>query len=293
MEKNKKLLKVGLVVISLFLILSLSFALIIKLKNPVFLKNYIDSEYSIDDGVYSECELILHYITNINDNRYITDIAFHEAPPEMDVITSTNSFGIAFPDFYSGNSQQVYGRYKVNTVYVRIDLNNMEIEVDDLELNKAKIFFDNGTNLDVDLGRVRFYKYDGAREYFGGTSGGSSSDGSGYMRYEILRNMTLLNVESTLLDSLSDTVEVKIGDISYKDIGNVDFKKGNSISMNYHRNYKDHIMSQYISYNISPRLTFRDSNGNIHQSRIREVRNAHHDFNFLGILKYLRARGEI
>lgn len=293
MDKNKRILKIGLVIISLSLIMSMAFALLTKVKNPVFLKNYIDSEYSISDGIYSECELILHYITNIDDDRYITDIAFHEAPPEMDVIASIHSFGIAFPNFYVGNSQQVYGRYKVNTVYIRMDLNNIETEVEDLELNNAKIFFDNGTNLDVDIGRVRFYKYEDGREYFGGTSSGSSSDGTGYMSYEILRNMTLLNVQSTLLDSLSDTVEVKIGDVNYKDIENVAYKKGNSISMNYHRNYKNDIMSQYISYNISPKLTFQDSNGIIHHSRMREVRNSYHDFSFLGILKYLRARGEI
>ena len=42
----------------------------------------------------------------------------------------------------------------------RLDLNKIESISPDLELNNAKIFFDNGTNLDVDLGRIRFYEYD-------------------------------------------------------------------------------------------------------------------------------------
>lgn len=293
MEKNKKILKIGLVVISLSLIFSLGFSMIIKLKNPVFLKNYIDCAYFIDDGNYSECELILHYITNINDDRYITDIAFDEAPLGMDVITNRESFGIAFSNFYGGNREQVYGRYKVKTIYAKIDLNKIDSVSRDLELNNAKIFFDNGTNLDVNLGRLRLYKYDNAREYFGGTSSGSSSDGTGHIRYEVLKDITLLNVESTLLNTLSDTVELNIGDKDYKEIENKEYKKGSSINMNYHRNYKNDIMSQYISYNISPKLTFQDENGNILNSRPRGIMNNHHDFSFMGILKYLRARGEI
>lgn len=293
MDINKKILKIGLVMISLSLIISLSFAMITRLKNPVFLKNYIDNAYFVDDGIYSECELILHYITNVNDDRYITDITFEEAPPEMDVITNNNSFGIAFPNFYAGHSENIYGRYKINTIYVKLDLNNIESEVEDFELNNAKIFFDNGDNFDVDIGRIKFYKYDDAREFFGGTTSGSSSDGTGYMRYEILKDITLLNVESTLLDSLSDTVELKIGDRNYKDIESTEYKKGSSINMNYHRNYKNDIMSQYISYDISPKFSFQDENGNILNGRIREIINKHHDFSFVGILKYLRARGEI
>lgn len=293
MEKNKRIFKIGLVVISLSLIFSLGFSMITKLKNPVFLKNYIDCAYFIDDGNYSECELILHYITNINDDRYITDIAFDEAPLGMDIITSDYGFGIAIPDFYAGNREQVYGRYKVKTIYAKIDLNKIGSVPEDLELNNAKIFFSNGTNLDVDLGRVRFYKYDNTREYFGGTSSGSSSDGTGYIRYEVLKDITLLKVESPLLDTLSNTVELKIGDKNYKEIEHQEYKKASSINMNYHRNYKNDIMSQYISYSISPRLTFQDENGNILNSRAREIMNNHHDFSFMGILKYLRARGEI
>lgn len=293
MDINKKILKIGLVIISLSLIISLYFAMITKLRNPVFLKSYIDSQIFIDNGIYSECELILHYITNIDDERYITDIAFDEAPPEMDVITNNDSFGITFPNFYAGNREQVYGRYKINTIYVKLDLNNISSEVEDLELNNAKIFFDNGDNLDVDIGRIRFYKYNDVREFFGGTSSGSSSDGTGYISYEILKDITLLNVESTLLDSLNDTVEFKIGDKSYKDIENMELKKGSSINMNYHRNFNNDIMSQYISYNITPKFSFEDENGNILNGRIREIINNRHDFNFVGILKYLRARGEI
>lgn len=293
MEKNKRILKIGLVVISLSLIISISFAMITRLKHPVFLKNYIDCAYFFEDGIYSECELILHYITNVNDDRYITNIAFDEAPLGMDIITNDYGFGIAFSNFYAGNREQIYGRYKVNTIYVKIDLNKMDSEFEDIELNNAKIFFDNGTNLDVDIGRVRFYKYDDAREYFGGTSSGSSSDGTGYIRYEILKDMTLLNVESTLLDTLSDNLELKIDDKNYKDIESIEYKKGNSINMNYHRNYKNDTMSQYISYYISPKLSFKDENGKILNSRARGIINNHHDFNFIDILKYLRLRGEI
>lgn len=293
MDKNKKILKIGLVVISLSLIFSLAFAMITKLNNPVFLKVYLDNAYFIDDGNYSECELILHYITNINDDRYITDIAFDEAPLGMDIITNNSGFGIAFSNYYDGSSDRVYGRYKIKTIYAKIDLNKIDSLPKDLELNNAKIFFDNGTNLDVDIGRIRFYEYDNSREYFGGTSSGSSSDGTGYIRYEVLKNITLLNVESTLLDTLSNTIELKIGDKDYKQIENKEYKKGSNINMNYHRNFKNDIMSQYISYSISPRLTFQDENGNILNSRARGIMNNHHDFSFMGILKYLRARGEI
>ena len=293
MERNKKILKIGLLAIILSLIISLSFALITKLKNPVFLKVYTDNAYSIHDGSYSDCEIILHYITNINDERYITDIAFDEAPIGMDIITSEEGFGIAFPDFYAGSREQIYGRYKVKTIYAKIDLNKIESVSQDLELNNAKIFFNNGTNLDVDLGRIRFYEYNNYRELLGSTSSSSSTDGTGYIRYQILKDITLLNVESALLDSLSETISLNIDDIDYREIENKKYIKTSSINMNYHRNYNNKITSQYISYNISPELTFQDEDENIFNYRGRDIVNNHHDFSLIGILKYLRARGEI
>lgn len=293
MESNKKIVKIGLGVILLSVIISLSLALITKLKNPVFLKNYIDLEYFKEDEGYSEVELILHYITNINDDRYITDISFDEAPMGMDIITSEDGFGIAFPDFYAENREQIYGRYKVKTIYAKIDLNKIESVSQDLELNNAKIFFDNGTNLDVDLGRIRFYEYDNYREFFGSTGSGSSSDGSGHIKYKVLKDIILLNVESDLLDDLSDTIILNVEDKDYKEIEKKKYKKTSSINMNYQRNYNNEITSKYISYNISPKLILQDEQENIFIYRAREIVNNHHDFSLIGILKYLRARGEI
>lgn len=291
MEKNKRILKIGLVVISLSLIFSLAFAMITKLKNPVFLKVYSDSAYFNEDGIYSDVELILPYITDINDDRYITNIIFDEAP-DLEILPSRDTFGIEFTYFYD-NREYIYGRYKTKTIYVKLDLNSTKQNIEDLELNNVKIIFDNGDILNIDIGRIRFFEYDDEGEYFGGTSSGSSSDGTGYMRYEVLKDITLLNVESDLLDSLSDTIELKIEDIDYRKIANKEYKKGSSINMNFMRNYKNDIMSQYTSYNISPKLKFQDEDGNILNSRIREIRSNYYNFNFIDILRYLRGRGVI
>ena len=294
MEQNKKILRIGLIVISLSLIISLSFALLTKLNNLVFLKNYIDSTYSIDYGIYSDVELILPYITDVNDDRNITDIRFEEVP-EMELLTSDYTFGLAFPNYYNGRMEQAYGRYKVKTLYVKLNLNSIDSNIEELELKNAIIVLENGENLNVDIGKIRFFQYDYEDEnkYLESLGSGSSSDGTGNIDYRALEDITLLKLESTLLKELDNTIELNVGKLNYLNIEGAEYKKKNSFSINYRRNFSKDIMGKFITYNISPNLYFENESGNVLTKRIGEIRNNHHDFNFIDILKYLRLRGEI
>lgn len=295
MEKNKKILKIGLVVISISLIFSISFAMITKLKNPVFLKSYMDHAFNInEDENYSDVELILPYFTDVNDDRYIMDITFEEAP-ELDILTSNHSFGLAFPNYYTGRLENVYGRYKVKTLYVKLDLNSMDSNIEELELKNAIIVFEDGQRQKVDIGKMKFYRYNYEEEYkyLESLGSGSSSDGTGNIDYRVLEDITLLKLDSPLLEELNNSIELNIGKLNYLDIEGVEYKKRNSFSIHYRRNFNKDIMGKFIPYKISPNLYFKDDSGNIHTKRIREIMNNHHYFNYIDILKYLRARGEI
>lgn len=292
MEINKKILKIGLVMILLSLIISMSFSMFIKLKNPVFFINYIDNPYYMENDKYSDCELILHYITNVNDDRYITDITFVEAP-EMDVVTDNYGFGIAYSSLHYDSRESIFGRYKINTIYLKLDLNNISSDIENLELNNAKIFFDNGDNLNVDIGKVKFYEYDHDDEFLNSFGSGGSSDGTGYMECKVNKEITLVKLESSFVSYLKDSIEIKIDDNNYKDIEGIKYKEGSNLKLNYNTNNKKDSKSQYIIYNISPKLYFQDKDGNIISKRLGKITENYRRFEFWDILKYFHARGEI
>ena len=74
MELNRKILKMGIIIISLSIIISLGLAMFMKLDKPVFFKNYIETMLEVSSNSYREDEFVLKYITNISDKRRITDI---------------------------------------------------------------------------------------------------------------------------------------------------------------------------------------------------------------------------
>lgn len=299
MELNRKIFKIGIILISLSLITSLGLATAMKLDKPVFLKNYTESMISASEPSYRGSEFVLKYITNVSDKRRITDIYFEEYPDLVLYAGSNSSRVDIFPIFPQLNhlDEEIYGRYALRNLYVTIDGKSLG-EFNEIELNSAKITFNNGEVMNADLGRIIFYNYLHDRssykgEHFDGGGSSSSSDGTSSTTINVNDDIIVTNLDSPLLKNIDDLVEIKIKDIDYKDISEIHYKNGNTLRVNSVFQQPKDILKKFTLYNIEPKVYYRDLYGNSFYTRIYNIGYENYEFNTWQILKYLKARGEI
>lgn len=296
MELNKKILKAGLILIVLSVIFTVGFALITKLDNPVFLKQYTEEPLFIQGDSYENGEFTLNYITNISDYREVTDIYFEEHPNLQFHASERGFVRNAFPMFSTRDSNRgkVYGRYILRTAYVRLEGRIGIEEFDVVELNNARINFSNGDILEADLGRIILYNHSNyGRDDFTHRSSRSSSDGTSSTTMMVNSDITITNIESPLLSEVHDLVELWVDAIEYKSITEIHHKKGDFMEVAAAFRYPRDILRKYTYYNLHPEISYRDSDGNLLSTRVYNVDYRNYNFSLRDILKYLRARGEI
>ncbi len=131
------------------------------IHKQVFLKNYYEIAVSEYEGTYSleEGSLILQYISNLDDNKYVTGITFKELPDTYFFATEHNQdYGMMF---YEGKNLNVneYGRYRLNTVYITCPELKYDDNQKEIILTSATVEFNDkssGKNLNVnEYGRYR------------------------------------------------------------------------------------------------------------------------------------------
>lgn len=297
MELNKKILKFGLVLITLSLIFTAGFSLIYSLEKPVFLKMYVEEYTSGDENLSVLENFEIRYITNISDSRKVMEIEFEEEPDIEVTVSHWPKGGGMFSFFnnnnYNNQSRDIYGRYALNTIYIDMNLNNIDREFNETELNNAKVKFNDGSTLDINLGRIIIYKNERKNNYIDSISSGSSSDGTSSFEGRVTKAIKLLEVKSPLLEDLKDYFDLSIGDTDYRKVSGVKYEKDKSLAINAKFIAPKDIVSKYTFYDIKPKLYYEDIEGNISYTRIYNINYTPYDFDIRGIIKYLRTRGEI
>ncbi|SKC89724.1 hypothetical protein [Maledivibacter halophilus] len=297
MELNKKILKFGLVLITLSLIFTAGFSLIYSLEKPVFLKMYVEEYTSGDENLSVLENFEVRYITNISDSRKVMEIEFEEEPDIEVTVSHWPKGGGMFSFFnnnnYNNQSRDIYGRYALNTIYIDMNLNNIDREFNETELNNAKVKFNDGSTLDINLGRIIIYKNERKNDYIDSISSGSSSDGTSSFEGRVTKAIKLLEVKSPLLEDLKDYFDLSIGDTDYRKVSGVKYEKDKSLAINAKFIAPKDIVSKYTFYDIKPKLYYEDIEGNISYTRIYNINYTPYDFDLKGIFNYLRARGEI
>lgn len=296
MELNKKILKIGLLLIILSLIFTMGFALAYRLENPVFLKMYVEQYISSNDmNIVDGFEL--KYITNVSDNRKVIDIDFEEEPNIKVDVSYWPIGGGGFSFFNDNNYDEQrgdrYGRYAVHTIYLDMNLHDIDKEFYEIELNNVKVSFDDGSILDTDLGRVIIYKDKNEYKDIEHLSSSGSSDGTSASHQRTKRDIKLLNINSPLLKELKEYFDISIGDIDYRHISGIEYEKDKSLNIYTKFEPPNDIVGKYTFYNIKPKLYYEDEEGNTSYIRIHNINYKSHNFDLKGIFKYLKARGEI
>ncbi|MCG4579222.1 hypothetical protein [Clostridium cochlearium] len=295
-ELNKKILRFGLIIIVISLIFTVIFASVYKLKNPIFLKMFVEKDvYVNEDSAYLN-GLELKYITNISDNRKVVGINFKEQP-NIEIIVSHNPMGYENFSFFDNNNSNkqtgdICGRYVVNTIYINI--NKLDKKLNKIELNNAKVIFDDGSTLDTNIGRIILYRDTNNHEdIVEHISSSGSSDGTSSSDQRFKKDIKLLNVESTLLDDLKDYFDLSIGNIDYKNIYGTKYEKDKILSIHSKCKTSKSILEEYSFYDINPKLYYEDNKGNRSYIRIYNINHTPYNFDLKGIFRYLKSRGVI
>lgn len=282
MEVNKRILKLGLIGTFIALTISLIFALYIKLDNPVVLKSYIEERVNTNEEDFEAMQLQMIYITNVYDQK------------EINYIEMTDKQGTA--KLLGSNLEERsenYGLYNVNTVYLQMNKHDRTADLDGLEFNRAMISFNTGDTMDIDLGRLILYEEDFDENGLEQSSSSSSSDGSSSNIFTTQEKVTLTKLDSPLFKNIENLYSINIDDKDYKDIAGTVYEKERVIRIKSQFETDKNILNRYTMFTLNPKLYFQDEAGNQGYTSIHNISQIPYEFNFTGILKYLKVRGEI
>lgn len=299
MELNRRIIKWGLILIGISLILTMVLAMVYKLENPVFLKMYIQESIYSNENSESVNNFELKYITNISDKRKVVGIDFKEEPNIQAIVSDNHLGGVSFSSFYNNNPNEqrgeIYGRYLVNTVYLDVNLSNINKNLNQFEINNMKIRFDDGSTLDTNIGRIIFQREESRQENsdYSFYSSSSSSDGTSFDEYTLNKDIKLLSMDSILLNELEKYFQISVGEINYKEILGTEYEKDTMLRINSKWKFPKSIVTKYSCYNINPKLYYEDDKGKKGYIIIHNISQRPYDFDLKGIFKYLKSRGEI
>ncbi|WFA07813.1 hypothetical protein [Tissierella sp. Yu-01] len=293
--ENKKILKAGLISTLSLLVISLIISFYLKLDEPVFLKVYKELELPTNqNGRYMDTQLHIRYITNVNDTRLVSHVEFEEAPGLMTSAYSRDPMVFSmFNNYNQGIPGDNVGRYSVRPIYIWINAFDMENAGDDIHITKAKVHFDNGDIIEADIGEVILYADDIRPENLDFMSVGGSSDGTHTTELQATEDITLLRVEDSLLSKFNHIVELKVNATDYENISGMKLQAGDRLNIFSKFNATDDIEASMYDYDIHPKLHYEDSEGNFYTYRFRNLDYRRHGFEFMEIIKFLRARGEL
>lgn len=292
MELNRKLFKGGIIIIIIILVFSLGISLYLKLDKPIFLKSYMEIDLPINNN--GKVEFELRYITNINDDRVVNNIEFEEVPG---IFVNASEFNSGSLNFFGNQNNsmpgQVEGRYSIRSIYIWVEGFGIENPLDEMHITKAKIHFNNGDSMEAEIGDIVLYGYNNTNEHFEYQSGSSSSDGTTNNQLQVKKDITLLGIESSLLQQTKDFIEIKIGNVDYDKISGIKYSQGDKLRIDTLFKTPEDPILKFYNYNIHPNLIYKDNEGNIFTHRVYNVDYRNYNFEFKEIVKFLRARGEI
>lgn len=306
MNNHNKILRISIIVMLLTLIISIISISKLRIENQVFLKNYYEIAVSEYEGTYSleEGSLILQYISNVDDNKYVTGITFKELPDTYFFATEHNQdYGMMF---YEGKNLNVneYGRYRLNTVYITCPELKYDDNQKEIILTSATVEFNDKSNIDIDLGKIVLYKGKKIPVALEGISYTGSSEGISSTTFRVKEDVKIESIESSLFEEASEIFDFNITYTEFNSVGEIKYEKGQTIKENSiltitsKYNGSDDILKNYTLYNISPNIRFINEYNDEYTYRYNNmesfnVRNYDSFYNSYGIYKYLKARGEL
>ena len=289
MELNNRLFKGTVILIGLLALASLVAMLQMRLDKPVFLDHYYDLRVH-EDGNYHQ-EFRLTYITNVHDSRVVNHVEF---PEHLYIRVSATEQGFMSPFSFDSSNQQppgeVHGRYSVRTIYCQIsEIPGVE-EIDGTVVRTARIFFNDGSQMDINIGELHFYRFGSEESPFDSVSSSGSSDGSSSSRYRAREDVTLISVENQMLERFEHRLDLKINDHVIDGIHGLEIKENDHLIIRSKLYPGSDPLDVYTMVDIHPELYFKRADGQIGSMRFYNIDSIYHGFNFMDLYRYLDAR---
>lgn len=291
METNNKLYKVALLTIGILLGFSLIVISYLKLDKPIFFEHYYDLRSNIGHEEYEEIPFSIRYITNIDERSAVIDIEFPEYPQVIGQ-ASEYDYMDSFNWGYDSNDTlgESYGRYSLRTVYCSI-ISPQDNSYGDMIINEALISFDDGSKELIDLGELHLHGYVSRTELLESNHSSASSDGTSESRYVISGKFTYDSLESPLLNQFSDQVTLDINGVEISQAKGLVLEDGEHMTIKSQLKNSDNLTEDYRLYDIQPKFTFIEENGDAQNVIIRNIYNMYNnDYNFINFIRYLRER---
>lgn len=292
MELNNKLLKGVIILTGILALTSLGAMLHLRLDEQVFLDHYYDLRVHEDGNYHQEFRLV--YITNADDDRVANHVEFPEYP-YIRISATEQGF---MNHFTWGSSNQtstgeIHGRYSVRTIHCQIIEIPGENEMDDAVVQTARVFFSDGTEMDVPIGELHLYVFGSEDRPFESVSSSGSSDGSSSSRYQAKEDVTLISVENPLLEKIEHRLDLKINDHVIDGLDGLEIKENGYLEIKSRLYPASDPMEVYTMVDVHPKLHYKRADGQIGTMRFYNIDSVYHGFNFMDIYRYLNTRGVI
>ncbi|TCT14522.1 hypothetical protein EDC18_1053 [Natranaerovirga pectinivora] len=294
MEINNRIFKGILTLIAVLVVAGYSLVFYLKLDEPVFFQHYYDQRVYVDREHYQDISFNLGYITNAYDNSVVIDIAFPEYP---EITIQASEYGYSHP-FNWGSEQNktpgdIYGRYNVRSVNCKIIDLPKEKDLDGIVLTQARILFSDSSEMTVDIGEIHLYEHRFGKSPLEHVSSSGSNNGTGKTSYRILGDLTITAIDSPLMEKFKDRVQWKINGSNPEDSLGMTLQKGNFLDVTTKVGIGDDIVSQYTLFDIHPKLTITDDDGIHYYERVYNIKSLYHNYSFMGLYRYIKAREAI
>lgn len=278
MEKNNRLLRMILTLAAAFTLLSGLFLSAVRLSEPVFFDHFVEVRTSDDGLVASAGPLSLALIMNADDPRSVRKLSFPNLPD------------LAVTGIELEPSEKI-GPYLIKTILWDLDGSNANLSGN--VLTRARIEFDDGSELIARIGEIRFYPAptDGAPLRAGGSS--TSSDGHSLSRFTAQADVHFLELKSPMLERFSHLFQVKVNQTALPSGEKILIKQGDALEVLTTEREAGTRTEAYSRFQISPELIVSASDGRRHVVAVHEIERRPRNMRFLELYRYVRAKGAI
>lgn len=290
MEKNNRIYKGILILAAVLVLAGTGIVYYFRLEQPVFFAHYYDVRVDRESS-YSE-DMILRYVTNAYDRRVVTAVEFLEIPGVMLWASEREEAIFSWEGEDDSIPGEVHGRYSVRKVYVRNFSLPEDVEADGKVLRKAKVRFDDGSEMTVDMGELHLYEDERRDEThpFEHVSSSSSSDGTSQTVYRILDELTVTEAENPLAERLKGRLDWRLDEKEPDEAVGSIYGERSILSVSSSVLPGEDILSAYALFDFHPVLTFTDQEGRVHTQRFYNMRSQKENHSFLGLHAYISAR---
>lgn len=272
MEKNKRILRIGMLLICIAFALNVVIYKCLELKEPLFLKHYYESEFH--DGM----AFTISYICNKDCTYRASYINFGEELEE---------YIYGSPDDVNST---VIGNYRLNEIVITLRNYNVEgVEKfleNNLILEEAEIKFSNGKIMNIDFGKIILKPQISTSDAIDMYMSSSSNNNTSRCEYRVNETVKIQSIESSIDDS--GILEIAFNGENIRDIAYpIVLKKGNSIDISSKSKLSSNDIRKYDYYDINKTIKFINENGQEQTQRVLNLRYTPH-FDYWDIVKVIK-----